>query len=324
MRGQDHSAPAGAPPVRRRGHPARPDGRLGVPRLHLRHAVPQAMLRRVPTGVGTGADQGAGTQRRRRGQGPGPRQRLGRVPGSLLRAAAGPLVAGPARRSGAPRRPGPRHLTPHQQGRRGTRPGADRSPGRQRHARRRRHAHPLQRRRRQQTPVHQPGAAHAHPSLRDVPAPQRRLRVPRHARRRVRVPDRSVRRLGRPARRRVLHAARRGPDDGATGRPAAQRDRVRPVHGLGGHADRGEGTRRGPRRRPRHAAARRPGQERPVVVHGQDESDAARHPGVRAPPRRHPYRAAAPDAGGPAAHVRQGAVEPPVLAELRPGGRGRG
>ena len=60
-----------------------------------------------------------------------------------------------------------------------------------------------------------PGADRA---LQQVPAAQRGLRVPRPARRGLRVPDRRVRRLGGQEGRRVLHAPRRGPHDGAARR----------------------------------------------------------------------------------------------------------
>ena len=62
--------------------------------------------------------------------------------------------------------------------------------------------------------------AEAHRPLRPLPAAERGLRVPRPARRRLRVPDRRVRRLGGEEGRRVLHPARRGPDDGPPGGPA--------------------------------------------------------------------------------------------------------
>ena len=44
---QADPAPARTPPLRGRRHPARQDGRLGVQGIHLRHAVPEALLRRV-------------------------------------------------------------------------------------------------------------------------------------------------------------------------------------------------------------------------------------------------------------------------------------
>ena len=87
---------AGAAPVRSRRHPARQDGCLGVQGVHLRDALPEAVLGRVRGPP------------RRRGRGPvveGPLSRGGREAGRdarllqrhVLRAPQGPLGANPRR-----------------------------------------------------------------------------------------------------------------------------------------------------------------------------------------------------------------------------------
>ena len=81
-------------------------------------------------------------------------------------------------------------------------------------------------------------------------------------------------------------------DDGATGRAAGGHARLRPVLGLGRHADPVQGVRRGARREPAQPAPGGPGAQRQRLGHLQDEHAAARHPRRRHAERRHARRAA--------------------------------
>ena len=137
--------------------------------------------------------------------------------------------------------------------------------------------------------------AEAHRPLRQVPAAQRGLRVPRPARRRLRVPDRRVRRLGRQEGRRVLHPARGRPDDGPARRTPQGRAGLRPLLGLGRHADLRPRVRRGARRGLRDLSLY--GQEyngttwaiskMNMILHGINNADLANDDTLAAPQHRH-------------------------------------
>ena len=182
-------APARTPPLRRRRHPARQDGRLGVQGIHLRDAVPEALLRRV---------RGAPRARSSREQ-PGERAQPGRgreARGTPHRVSAARHVLraadAPAGRTSA--------TSCHRRRRRRAEQGPRRAGGREPRAWRACSQHIDFNRKVGKTQHPRQEAARAHPPLQQVPPAQRGLRVPRPARRRLRVPDRRVRRLGRARR----------------------------------------------------------------------------------------------------------------------------
>ena len=192
-------ASARAPPVRRRRHPPRLDGGLGLQGVHLRHAVPEVRLGRVRGGAAAGHRRPA-----REGTLARPRR------------SSGPSRRRSTRRSSCPSAPG------------GSRSATTCTKASAAASTRRWRSWSISNRSLDGVLQHidfnrKVGqSTMSDKKLRElimhfnkVPLRHEGLRVPRPARRRLRVPDPRLRRLRRQEGRRVLHAPRRRPPDGA-------------------------------------------------------------------------------------------------------------
>jgi type I restriction enzyme M protein len=208
-------SPARTPPLQGRRHPPRQDGCLGVQGVHLRHALPEAVLGRVRGREEVVAEKRARAAARWKPSSAETRRYYGQsffVP---------PRLAGALRRRASPQRrrlpqqgPGwPGEENTSLEGCCSTSTSTARSASRR-------------------SPTSKLRQLISH--FNTLPAAQRGLRVSRPARRRLRVPDRRVRRLGRQEGRRVLHAALGRAHDGAARQAQGAARIYDPCVGSGG------------------------------------------------------------------------------------------